>query len=238
MNSPRVLCINPWIYDFAAYDYWSKPLGLLYVAAFLRERGVQVEILDCLDKWHPTLLQRQGRTTPKQRSSGIGHFHREPIPTPPCVNFVPRQFSRYGLPEDIFLKDLQSRPRPDAILVTSIMTYWYMGPQRVVQLCREAFPGAPIVLGGIYASLMPEHARQTVQPDYLITGPGEHAIAELLADICKQPKISQNLPYRIDQLPPPAFDLLRKNDYLKGVADLADWMRQQVNTAKAEAGVQ
>jgi len=25
----KVLIINPWIYDFAAYDYWFKPLGLL-----------------------------------------------------------------------------------------------------------------------------------------------------------------------------------------------------------------
>lgn len=45
MNSPRVLCINPWIYDFTAYDYWSEPLGLLYIASFFRERGVEVEFL-------------------------------------------------------------------------------------------------------------------------------------------------------------------------------------------------
>jgi len=25
----RILLINPWIYDFAAYDLWVKPLGLL-----------------------------------------------------------------------------------------------------------------------------------------------------------------------------------------------------------------
>lgn len=45
MNSPHVLCINPWIYDFTAYDYWSKPLGLLYIASFFRERGVEVDFL-------------------------------------------------------------------------------------------------------------------------------------------------------------------------------------------------
>lgn len=214
MNAPRILCINPWIYDFAAYDYWSKPLGLLYIASFLRERSLEVDFLDCLDKWHPQLLRRQGRTAPKQRSSGIGHFHREPVPTPPCVSFVPRQFARYGLPEDIFLEELTRRPRPDAILVTSIMTYWYMGPQHVVQLCRQVFPGAPIVLGGIYASLMPDHARRAVKPDYLITGPGEYALANLLADLLKTPELTQAFPSHLDGFPPPAFDLLRKNDYL------------------------
>jgi radical SAM superfamily enzyme YgiQ (UPF0313 family) len=214
MNSPRVLCINPWIYDFAAYDYWSKPLGLLYIASFLRERGVMVNFIDCLDKWHPELLRRQRRTAPKLRAYGIGHFHREPVQTPSCINFIPRRFARYGLPEDIVLDELRRCARPDAILVTSIMTYWYMGPQRVVELCRSIFPDVPVILGGIYASLMPEHARQTVKPDYLVTGPGEYAIADLLAELCREPKLRASFPGHIDGFPPPAFDLLRKNDYL------------------------
>jgi hypothetical protein len=33
----KLILINPWIYDFAAYDLWSKPLGLLYLAGYLRD---------------------------------------------------------------------------------------------------------------------------------------------------------------------------------------------------------
>lgn len=208
------MCIHPWIYDFTAYDLWSKPLGLLYLAAFLRERGIQVDFIDCLDKWHPALLHRQQRTSPKLRKYGTGHFHRETVPTPECVNFIPRRFSRYGLPEDIFRHELSSRPRPDAILVTSVMTYWYMGPQRVVEICREVFPGVPLVLGGIYATLMPEHALRVIQPDYLLTGPAEHKLAELLAKLLNAPALLEHFPEHLDAFPPPAFDLLRKNDYL------------------------
>ena len=69
MSKPNILCINPWIYDFAAYDFWSKPLGLLYIAAYLRQFGLNVEVLDCLDKWHPDLLRRQNLT-----SRGIARF--------------------------------------------------------------------------------------------------------------------------------------------------------------------
>ncbi|GAI31851.1 unnamed protein product, partial [marine sediment metagenome] len=36
------LLINPWIYDFTAYDFWSKPLGLLYIASILREQGYEI----------------------------------------------------------------------------------------------------------------------------------------------------------------------------------------------------
>jgi radical SAM superfamily enzyme YgiQ (UPF0313 family) len=214
MNKKRILCINPWIYDFAAYDYFSKPIGLLYIASFLRTRGLKVELIDCLDKWHPDLLKRQTRTTPKMRKFGTGHFYREQVTTPDIINFLPRKYSRYGLPEDIFIAELKRRSRPDAILITSFMTYWYYGPQRVAELCRHVFPGVPVILGGIYATLLPEHAQRVVKPDYLISGPGEYKISELLADLFNQPHLLDNFPTNIDDFPYPAFDLLRKNDYL------------------------
>ncbi len=39
----KVLLLNPWIYDFAAYDLWLKPFGLLRVGALLREWGWEEE---------------------------------------------------------------------------------------------------------------------------------------------------------------------------------------------------
>ena len=30
---PHILLVNPWIHDFAAYDFWAKPLGLLTLGA-------------------------------------------------------------------------------------------------------------------------------------------------------------------------------------------------------------
>jgi len=33
-NGRYLLLINPWVYDFAAYDLWAKPLGLLYLAEY------------------------------------------------------------------------------------------------------------------------------------------------------------------------------------------------------------
>ena len=218
MPAPRVLCINPWIYDFTAYDLWSKPLGLLSIAALLREYGIAVDFLDCLDKWHPRLLQRQNRSAPKVRKYGVGPFHSEQVPTPECLHFIPRRFSRYGLPEDIFRGELTALPHPDVIFVTSIMTYWYQGPQRVVEICREVFPRTPIVLGGIYATLMPEHAQQAIKPDYLVTGPSEQKVAGLLSDLLSIPDLAPDLPHSLDDVPRPAFDLLRKNDYLVAMA--------------------
>ena len=213
-SRPFILCINPWIYDFTAYDLWSKPLGLLYIAAYLESRGCRVKLVDCLDRRHPALLKRQNRSQPKVRRYGTGPYHRQIIPTPEPLKFIPRHFARYGLPEDLFLAELENTPRPDVILVTSFMTYWYPGVKRAVELCRQHFPGVPILLGGIYATLLPEHARRVIQPDVLITGPGEEQVAQLLADWLNEPALVENFPHRLDDFPYPAFHLYSKLDYL------------------------
>ena len=33
----KALLVNPWICDFAAYDLWLRPYGLLRVGAVLRK---------------------------------------------------------------------------------------------------------------------------------------------------------------------------------------------------------
>ena len=38
-DAPHILLVNPWIHDFAAYDFWAKPLGLLSLAAILRAQA-------------------------------------------------------------------------------------------------------------------------------------------------------------------------------------------------------
>ncbi|MEJ2633729.1 MAG: radical SAM protein [Calditrichia bacterium] len=213
-NKPRLLLINPWIYDFTAFDLWSKPMGLLYIAAYLRKSGYQIDFIDCMDKYHPELLQRQKRPYPKLKKFGTGPFHREIVNKPEILNFIPRHYSRYGMPEDIFIRSLQRLSKPDAILLTSHMTYWYPGPRRAAELVRELFPGVPLILGGIYATLMPDHARRIIAPNYLIEGPGELQIAWLLSEILPEATQSIEPLAALDDFPAPAFDLYSHLDYL------------------------
>jgi hypothetical protein len=68
-----ILLINPWIYDFTAYDFWLKPLGLLYIAAILKKHSdFSLHFIDCLDRHHP-LLGRKLKTKP----DGRGAFLKE-----------------------------------------------------------------------------------------------------------------------------------------------------------------
>lgn len=163
--NPRgnVLLVNPWIYDFAAHNLWIEPLGLLVIAAALRESGYRVAVLDCLAP-HPG--------APPSRPDGSGKFAKTTVPKPAAVAFVPRHFGRYGLPLDQFDAALASLRQPDAILVASGMTYWYPGVVDVIGRLRARFAGVPVALGGIYATLCPEHAQQTSGADHVIRGPG------------------------------------------------------------------
>lgn len=74
----KVLIINPWIYDFAAYDYWLKPLGLLYLASYLRKNNVEVMFLDCLDPYP----FRHLLSSPRRRWGATVTFSRHGSPRP------------------------------------------------------------------------------------------------------------------------------------------------------------
>jgi radical SAM superfamily enzyme YgiQ (UPF0313 family) len=94
---------------------------------------------------------------------------------------VPRRFGRYGLPLVQFDAALASVRQPDAILVASGMTYWYPGVVDAIDRLRARFPGVPVALGGIYATLCPEHAQRTSGADHVIRGPGVVEALHLVA---------------------------------------------------------
>uniref|UniRef100_A0A7C4ASF1 Radical SAM protein n=1 Tax=Desulfomonile tiedjei TaxID=2358 RepID=A0A7C4ASF1_9BACT len=174
MKRPLILLVNPWIHDFAAYDLWARPLGLLVLAARLRRMGLEPMLIDCVAAEHPAMPSR------KTKPDGRGRFLKTPIDKPACIAHVPRTFSRYGLPPEIVEQDLARLPRPQAIFVTSLMTYWYTGVRETIMLVRKAFPGVPVVLGGVYATLMPDHALQVCAPDEVWSGPGEPGLSKIL----------------------------------------------------------
>ncbi len=206
-SSKNLLLINPWIYDFAAFDLWSQPLGLLYIASFLREQGFTVSYIDCL-------RSSNKNSEPKPKKYGVGNYRRESVDTPHLLKDIPRKFARYGISESEFREALEKNPLPDAILVTSIMTYWYPGPVQVVKILRDVYPNVPIILGGIYASLVPEHAKEVVQPDFVIEGPGEWQVLDLLKNILYVSASKSKLYNTLDDYPYPAFDLIPDLRYL------------------------
>ncbi|OCC15354.1 Radical SAM domain protein [Dissulfuribacter thermophilus] len=152
----KALLINPWIYDFAAYNFWIRPLGLYSVGEWLWERGVNVTLVDALSPF-----------------KAPGKFKRTKIPTPDVLQGIPRQYSRYGISVDEFVYRIKSNSPFDVVFVTSSMSYWYPGVQKAISLVKELFPHIPVVLGGVYATLWYDHANTKTGADLVLRGPIE-----------------------------------------------------------------
>ncbi len=214
-SSPHILLINPWITDFAAYNLWIRPLGLLYIAGLLRENRFRITLIDCLD------------FSIKTKRYGDRKFLKIKICKPFPLKSIPKNYSQYGIPEEMLLKRLSLLEEPDLISVSSGMTYWYPGLFKLIEIIREFFKNTPIILGGIYATLCYEHARKHSGVDIVFNGRGEVEVLKLISNLTgfeigsSEFRNSQSLPAvdlaRAGELRTdiyPAFDLYPKLDYV------------------------
>ena len=205
-----LVLINPWIYDFAAYDLWAKPLGLLYIASYLRSCGFNIYFIDCLDIYNP-YMEKSGLKKPKRRAYGTGKFWKQKISPPYPLKEIKRLYSRYGITPKVLEIELKSLPKPEAFLITSLMTYWYPGIIDLIKIIKKIYPDVPILLGGIYARLCREHAYQNTGADFIISSSNPEDILNYLKSLGLYP--DQELKFHPSHIYP-AFDLYRKLDYV------------------------
>ena len=206
---PHILLVNPWIHDFAAYDFWAKPMGLLTLAALLRSHELSVSYIDCLDRFHP----KAPSSDPSARY-GRGPYLKTRIAKPRCFEDVQRTFSRYGIQPRWLREDLKALPSPDLILITSLMTYWYTGVQETIAILRALFPETPIILGGIYASLCKQHALKNSGADDIFCGPAEDVLFDLIARHTRFTAAPRFDSQKLDTYPYPALDLQSRINYV------------------------
>ncbi|MGA2142526.1 MAG: radical SAM protein [Brevinematales bacterium] len=193
------LLVNPYIEDFAAYDHFSKPLGLLHLASYLKEH-FKLYFVNALSRTVP------GLNGMKFRDDGTGPFPFTYIETPDLIKDIPRRFKRYGIDRESFFLELKNVPfNPEYIFLTSGMTYWYTGLAYTAGLLRSFFPESKIVLGGIYAALIASHAMKNIDFDYIIPAQG---ISNVLAELEKITGLTfLSIPKE------PAYDLLGEYYY-------------------------
>ncbi len=201
---PRVLAINPYIYDFAAYNFWSSPLGLLYVSSILRQNGMPVEFIDCMR------VQED-----KRKPDGRGPFIKQKVSKPEGLEGVPKQLRRYGMSPEEFTRILETREGPDLVLITSIMTYWYRGAVEISEIVRRVRPEAAIIVGGIYPTLCYEQASMNFKTADLVVP--ANRIGEFYRFI--EDELGFTLSFKptlndLDILPYPAHDLLDRIEFV------------------------
>ena len=182
MTAPRALLIQPPIYDFALYDLFHQPFGLLRIGRWLENSGYSVGLLDCLDP-----------APPGRAHAGRGKFLRQVVERPPSLRDVDRDFARYGAAEDAIRERIREAD-PDVVLVTTGMTYWYPGIAEIGRLVREVRADLPLLAGGIYATLLPDHCAEQLGTDLVVRGSADEALGPMLADL-SLPEPAGELPY-------------------------------------------
>ncbi len=169
MEKPSALLIAPPVYDFALFDLFLKPYALLKIGAYLEENGYDVHLINCLDYRDEESLRTM--RSPARRENGTGKFFRQRAETPDIIAGYGKYLFRYGISEESFEAKLRAfGKKPDIVLVSSGMTYWYPGVREAVEKVRKIWPDAKVAVGGIYATLMPEHCERVVAPDFVIRG--------------------------------------------------------------------
>lgn len=178
--------MNPPIHDFAAYDFWLRPYGLLTVAGQLRGQA-EFLFFDYLDRMRGNCgfgsadcgLASGDSSNPQSDEWGRGPIPFERIASPTPLKEIPRYFRRFGWSRAGFQEYLRRCAPFDFVLVQTVMTYWYPGVAEVIEDIRRACPEARIVLGGNYATLCTEHAHR-LGADLVVVGSDLEPLWQLL----------------------------------------------------------
>ena len=172
---PNILLVNPPIYDFAAYDFWLKPYGLLRVGGLLRPMA-NLSLFDSMDRLHPAFDSELRAKTDRY---GKGPYPSKIISNPAALEDIPRHYRRFGIGRKAFRDYLMKNGPFDFVLIQTVMTYWYPGVAEVIEDIRQFCPQAKIVLGGFYATACTTHAK-ALGADTVIVGQNLNPLWELL----------------------------------------------------------
>ncbi len=205
------LFVNPWIHDFAAYNLWTRPHGFLTLASCFKHNSLDVTYIDLLHVSDSDAAEF-GISIPGKKPFSQGKFFQQPIEKPAAYGPVNRVYRRFGLPPDCFRTKLSRISRPEAVFVSSGMTYWYRGVQETISVIREFWKDVPVLLGGVYATLCEKHAVETSGADVVFPGSWEDNIDKIRKHLGSSfPVISvpKNLPAANYLYPNTGFAVMR-----------------------------
>lgn len=185
-GNPRkktALLINPPVYDTQYWAEWSQPYGLLRIARWLGDLGYKRRVLfDFMEAHGEKWKVAHRRIAPDEQ------FIEKNTPdpgSPPYViekdgqtlNLYKNHFGKSWQEFDDWL-DAQGftvdHP-PDEVWISTTMTYWWESSRDLVARLKQRWRSDRrrkplILLGGIYPSIIPEHAIRYIKPDIVVQG--------------------------------------------------------------------
>lgn len=186
-NPARVLLIHTHAIDIRLPWYrWHQPTGLLQIGSALQRRGCDVRLIDCLG-W-------DGGERPRRRKVGSVEFGEQHA-----------DLWQYGGLWGHLTTHIRSLKKegwmPDQVYVSCPQTTWWQATRDLIRRVKtEWFPGVPVMLGGTYPSLEPDHAAQHSGADVIVVGSIPEARDEIpdlrLYDPARRPSFAGLYLYR------------------------------------------
>ncbi len=181
-RTKSALLINPPVYDTQYWAEWSQPYGLLRIAALLEKHRYQkLWFYDFMETGEDRKVASQ-RIHPDESYWELNAPEKriEPIRIQKNGESLELYKRHFGKPWNDFEEWLKRRGLmkhpPQEVWVTSVMSYWWESTRDLTQRLRRYFgKRTRIILGGIYPSLVPEHALQHTAADIVVAGEVQEA---------------------------------------------------------------
>lgn len=130
------------------------PLGLLYIAAYLKKKNVVAEVWDFS---YPANKLKTDR--PKQLKTGQPNYWRFGWSNDKIESWLKKNLKKYH----------------NIIGVSSLMSSNWTGAYKVIELVKKVSPKSTIVIGGPHATVFPEHIAKYSKADQICIGEGEES---------------------------------------------------------------
>ncbi len=182
-KSPVIWCIRPWIEDFSAFDHFNQPAGFLAIAGWLLKQGCDVHYIDLL---RPESFSHNHQESGKPVSTEtlkLKKYQNIIIEKPDVFRTIPRYYRRFGIESERLIKRFSGLQKPDTILITTGMTYWYPSVVRLLEILDMMYPDTPKAVGGIWAGIVPEHVRDCLPGVTVFSGQAEKDIFNWISHI-------------------------------------------------------
>jgi len=172
------LLINPPVYDTQYWARWAQPYGLLRIAALLRKHHYKrVALYD--------FMATDERRKVKQHRISVGELYDErEEPSRPIRPYIIAKndqslelfkyhFGRTWSEFEAWLDEqgFDAAHPPDEVWISATMTYWWEAVRDLTTRLKRRFGDKTLILlGGIYPSLVPEHATRHTRSDLVVVG--------------------------------------------------------------------
>jgi len=157
----RVLLLNTPFYRLMGSHYNGLSLGILYIAAVLRENGHEVAVLNADYEDRDDYLDQKGIFRGFDAYKSIHENHDHPI-----WEETVRTIRQFG---------------PDFLGITMYSAN-YRAAKIIAGKVKERNREVKVVVGGVHPTLAPEKTLREKEFDYLIKGEGEIPFLQLLED--------------------------------------------------------